>query len=70
MKAGRIATQVDAKVLKELKAHAKQTGCSISAITSKAMEEYLAKSRVRPAFRSATNKIIDENFKLFKKLEK
>lgn len=70
MKAAKFATQMDAKVLKELREFAKESGRSISNLVSEAVAEYLNKSRMRPAFRSAMNEIVDEHAELLQRLAK
>lgn len=70
MKAKKFATQIDEKVLKDLKLFAKKMDRSISKIVSDAVKEYIARAEVRPAFRSAMNEVIDEHSELLKRLAK
>jgi hypothetical protein len=70
MKAKKFATQIDEKVLKDLKAHAKLEGKSISKIVTQAVHEYINKVKIRPAFRSAMNEVISDNDELLKRLAK
>ena len=70
MKAIKFATIIDEKVLKELKIFAKETERSLSKIVTEAIDEYLKKSRVRPAFKSAVEETLSENEELLKRLAK
>lgn len=70
MKAVKFATQVDEKVLKDLKKLAAESDRSISGIVNEALAEYLGRYRVRPAFRSAMAEVLDENAELLKRLAK
>ncbi len=70
MKAVKFATQVDPKVLKEFKEYAKESGRSISNLISEALADYLSKSRVRPAFRSAMKEVVDDHAELLERLAK
>ena len=58
MKAKKFATQIDEKVLKDLKAFASESDRSISKVVSDAIAEYLHRARLRPAFRSEVGAII------------
>jgi len=68
--AKKFATQIEESVLKELKKFVKQEDRKISAVVSEALSEYLNKRRVRPAFRSAMNEVLDENAELLERLAK
>lgn len=70
MKAKKFATQIDEKVLKDLKAFAKKTDRSISKVVSDAVKEYIHKAQVRQVFRSAMNDVLDEHSELLKRLAK
>ncbi len=70
MKAKKFATQIDEKVLKELRSYADQSDRSISNIVSEAVSEYLGRIKLRPAFRSAMNEVLDEHAELLKRLAK
>ncbi len=70
MKLAKFATQVDEKTLKEVRAHAKEQGKSISKIVTDALMEYLGKERVRPAFRSAADEVMNEHAELLERLAK
>ena len=66
----KFATQIDEKVLEELRAFAEKDGRSISRIVSDAVEEYLARVKVRPAFRSAMDEVISDHSELLERLAK
>lgn len=70
MKAKKFATQIDEKVLKDLRSYVDQTDRSISSVVSEAVAEYLQRSKVRPAFQSAMNEVLDEHAELLARLAK
>ena len=70
MKARKFATQIDEKALEELRSYAKTTGRSISSVVSEAVEEYLKRASVRPAFRDAMSEVLEDHAELLKRLAK
>lgn len=70
MKAIKFATQIDEKVLKDLKSYVSETDRSISSVVNEAVAEYLQRSKLRPAFRSAMDEILDEHEELLTRLAK
>ena len=68
MKLVKFATQVDEKVLKELRAVAKETDKSISKLVTEALAAHIQRVRVRPAFRSAMDEVLDEHDELLGRL--
>lgn len=66
----KFATQVDAAVLRELRATAKATGQSISRLVEDALVEHLRRVRVRPAFRRAADEVLEEHAELLARLAK
>lgn len=70
MKAIKFATQIDEKVLKDLRSYIKETDRSISSVVTEAVAEYLQRSKMRPAFRSAMDEILDEHEELLTRLAK
>jgi len=70
MKAIKFATQIDEKVLKDLKKYSKENDRSISKVVTQAVAEYLQKAAVRPAFQNAMEEVISENDELLKRLAK
>lgn len=70
MKVKKFATQIDEKVLKDLKAYVQEMDRSISSVVSEAVAEYLQRSKLRPAFRNAMDEVLDEHQELLKRLAK
>ena len=70
MKAKKFATQIDEKVLKDLKSFVAQSDRSISSVVTEAVAEYIHRSRLRPAFRSAMEEVLDEHSELLHRLAK
>jgi predicted transcriptional regulator len=70
MKPVKFATQLDARVADELRSFAAETDRSISKVVNEAVAEYLAKYRVRPAFRAAIDEVITEHAELLGRLAK
>ena len=70
MKAKKFATQIDEKVLKDLKNYANSADRSISNVVSDAVAEYLHRIKLRPAFRKAMDEVLDEHSELLERLAK
>jgi uncharacterized membrane-anchored protein YjiN (DUF445 family) len=70
MKAKKFATQIDEDVLKDLKSYVKAADRSISSVVNDAVAEYIQRSTLRPAFRSAMDEILDEHKELLERLAK
>lgn len=70
MKAKKFATQIDEKVLKDLKSYVAQADRSISSVVTEAVAEYLQRSKVRPAFKSAMDEVLDDHEELLARLAK
>jgi uncharacterized membrane protein YheB (UPF0754 family) len=70
MKAKKFATQIDEKVLKDLRDYVSQTDRSISSVVSEAVAEYIHRARLRPAFRKAMDEVLDDHSELLKRLAK
>lgn len=66
----KFATQIEETALEELRAYARSTGRSISGVVTEAVEEYLKKASVRPAFRSAMDEVLDDHAELLSRLAK
>ncbi len=66
----KFATQLDAKILLELRSYAEESGRRLSAIVSEAVSEYLDRTRVRPAFRDAADEVMSEHAELLRRLAK
>lgn len=69
-KSVKFATQIDEKVLKDLKSYAEQCHQTISSVVSVAVSEYIDRARLKPAFRRAMDDVLDENEELLKRLAK
>lgn len=70
MKAKKFATQIDEKVLKDLKSYANQADRSISSVVSDAVAEYLSRAKSRPVFRQAMDEVLNEHAVLLQRLAK
>lgn len=70
MKLKKFATQIDEKVLKDLKSYAEQMDRRISSIVSEAVGEYLSRAKVRPAFQSAMDEVLKDHEELLSRLAK
>lgn len=66
----KFATQIEEKVLVELRQVAAETGLSISRIVNDAVAEHLSRMRVRPAFSEAMDSVLDEHDELLTRLAK
>ncbi len=64
----KFASQIDGKVLEDLREYAKESNRSISGILTEAVGEYLERARVRPAFREAAEVVMHENAELLERL--
>lgn len=56
--------------IKNLRNYARKNKQPISFILEEAVNEYLAKTAVRPAFTQSMNKVLEENSELLRKLAK
>lgn len=68
MAAAKFSSKMDAKVLQELRAHAKREGRTLSAVLTIAATEYLERAATRPAFRKAAREVLDEHAELLDRL--
>jgi hypothetical protein len=66
----KFATQIDEKVLKDLKKYVDNSEQSISSIVSLAIAEYIDRARLRPAFRDAMEEVMEEHAELLDRLAK
>lgn len=69
-KAVKFATQIDGAVLEELRETARELNQNISKLVEDALVEHLKRVRVRPAFRSAMDEVLDEHEELLERLAK
>ena len=70
MKLVKFSTQVDEKVLRELRSVAKETDKSISTLVTEALAAHLQRVRVRPAFRHAMEEVLTEHAEVLRRLAK
>jgi hypothetical protein len=66
----KFATQIDEKILKELKSFADQSDRTISSVVTEAVAEFIHRAKVRPAFRRAMDEVLDEHAELLDRLAK
>jgi len=59
---------MDARLLRGLRARAEETGQTLSAVLTEAAREYLERASVRPAFREATEEVLDQHAELLQRL--
>lgn len=64
----KFGSKMDAELLDELRAYAKARGRSVSSILAEATREYLQRARVRPAFRQATEEVLEDHSELLERL--
>ena len=68
MKGVKISSKVDEKVWRDLKALASDTHQNVSGLLTEAIQEYVARRRVRPMVLTHLEKSMDENEELGKLL--
>ena len=66
----KFATQIDEKVLEDLKKYAKASDRSISGVVTEAVKSFLERQKVRPAFKKAMDEVIEDHKELLKRLAK
>ncbi len=66
----KFASQLDAKLLAELRRYARASDRTLSGVIGEAVAEYLDRVRVRPAFRKATKEVLADHASLLKRLAK
>jgi glutamate-1-semialdehyde aminotransferase len=66
----KFSSKIDPKVLKELRAFAKESGRSMAAILTEAVAQHLERARVRPAFTRSLDAVIDEHGELLTRLSR
>jgi hypothetical protein len=64
----KFSSKLDSAVLKSLRAHAEREGRTVSAVLTAAAEEYLERAALRPAFRKAARRVLDEHANLLERL--
>lgn len=66
----KFSSKIDKKVLTELKEFAKESHRSISGVITEAVQDYLGRIRVRPAFQEAAKEVVSRHEELLKRLAK
>jgi predicted transcriptional regulator len=66
----KFATQIDEKILNDLKKYAKDSDRSISGVVTEAVKTYLDRQRVRPAFTKAMDEVLKDHEELLRRLAK
>ena len=69
-KVKKFATQMDEKVLKDLKEFVQMADRSISSVVTEAVSDFLQRSKMRPAFRKAMDEVMEEHSELLRRLAK
>ena len=64
----KFSSMMDARLLRGLRARAEETGQTLSAVLTEAAREYLERASVRPAFREATEEVLDQHAELLQRL--
>lgn len=64
----KFASRMDRELLRALREHTEVSGRSISAVLSEAIREDLEWVKVRPAFRSAMDEVLDDHDELLQRL--
>lgn len=70
MSAVKFSTQLEADVVRDLRAFAEAADLSISRVVNDAVVEYLARYRVRPSFRAALDEVVADHGELLTRLAK
>ena len=66
----KFSSKMDEATLEALRAYARDEGRTVAGILSEAVQEYLDRSRVRPAFREAAEAVLAEHDELLARLAK
>ena len=66
----KFATQISQEVFRDLQAYVSESNRKISDVVDEAIEAHLKTVRVRPAFRSAAEQIINQHSKSVRRLAK
>ena len=66
----KFSSKMDEATLEALRAYARDEGRTVAGILSEAVQEYLDRSRVRPAFRQAADAVLAEHDELLARLAK
>lgn len=64
----KFSSKMDARTLLALRAHAHEEGKPIALILTQAVTKYPHKVRIRPAYQSAVEAVLDEHMELLERL--
>ncbi|MGB5702848.1 MAG: hypothetical protein WBM48_08530 [Polyangiales bacterium] len=66
----KFSSKMDGQTLEAVRAYARNEGRTVAGVLSEAVQEYLDKKRVRPAFREAADAVLAEHDDLLRRLAK
>ncbi|MEM1034324.1 MAG: hypothetical protein AAF928_12550 [Myxococcota bacterium] len=66
----KFSSQLDARVLEQLRTFAKESHRTLASVLNEAATEYLARARVRPGFRETAEVVMTEHEELLRRLAK
>jgi len=66
----KFSSKMEREALEALRAHATDEGRTLAGLLTEAVQDYLAKKRVRPAFREAAEAVLTEHDELIARLAK
>ena len=64
----KFSSQMRAEVLAAAREHAAESGRTLASVLDEAVAEYLERARIRPAFRDAAERVIDQHAELLERL--
>ena len=64
----KFSSKLDEAALEALRAYAHESGRPIASLLTEAVKQYLERVRVRPAFRSAVDEVLEEHDDLLARL--
>ena len=66
----KFSSKLDKETLEALRAYAREEGRTVAGLLTEAVQDYLDKKRVRPAFREAAEAVLTEHDELLHRLAK
>lgn len=66
----KFSSKMDAEVLEALRAYADRNDRTVAGVVTEAVNEYLQRAAVRPAFRDAAEAVMQEHDELLERLAK
>lgn len=64
----KFSSKMKPEVLAQLRAYAAESGRTVASVLNEAVEQYIGRERVRPAFREAAEHVMDEHAALLERL--